>query len=207
MGAQSMTTERPVYWPSIGLTNFTDRPLGAYQMKRNFIKAIFVTLLLTGSLGFYLWFYGAFRISLGGWLIAISLTLIIVFFDLKWRACTHNKAGKLSIPNLMICLIFYYALAGNLILRTWHETFGNSDIHVGTASHFESRSRGGRLCRYKVTIGEPAEFSGRKICTSRKAYIESLRHPYADRFTWSRRIAFKVKTSPFGNTISLLTDQ
>ena len=27
MGAQSMTTERPVYWPSIGLTNFTDRPL------------------------------------------------------------------------------------------------------------------------------------------------------------------------------------
>lgn len=176
-------------------------------MKWNFINGIFTTLLLTGSFGFYLWLYGAFRPSLGGWLFTIATTLLITYLDLRWRGCTYNKNGKLAMPNLMICLIFYCAFAGFLLLRAWHEALDNTELHAGTASLFESRSYGGRLCRYKVVTRAPVDFSGRKICTSKKAYFDILRNSNRDYLTGLRRVNFEVKKSPFGSTIYLLADQ
>ncbi|MFI7865230.1 hypothetical protein [Ectopseudomonas khazarica] len=175
-------------------------------MRKRLVKLSFTVLLFVGVLGLYLAFYGPFKISLTGFVIASMITAIIVYFDVTLRGNTYNIHDQLSAPNLIICTILYFTLSGWVLVRAGHELISERQINTGL---FSTSVRGGykaKLCRQGITIREPVEFSGLQLCLSHQVFSNAIHDAEVDRLTRLRRIVFGFDVSLLGEKIFLPTN-
>lgn len=169
----------------------------------NLIKSVFAFILILGGGGLYLILYGGFSFTLIGLLSALLVGVIITYLDVRLKLWTVNYLGKNALLLTILCLFFYCVFSGIFVLRAAHEVVGVESRVTVSSYLLHLRGNFSRLCRYRVVIVSPVEYSGRRVCISRDKYRNLHSDSVISPSDPSISILLKDKKSLLGSTISI----